>query len=548
VDIAKLQAENEALKARLAQLEAEENALQQEQVKLVQKNTNLAQKNTSLAQKSSQLEQKNTSLAQKYSEAQLRIAELLRLLYSARSERFAQGSTPDPEQLALDFGELDPQHTLPDPVSGETETISYQRKKNKHPGRQVIPDHLPTEEVRIEPSEDVSDAKPLGETIIDTLEYKPGSLIRRRYILPRYLKKETNEQGEEQNVFIQAKMPDSRPLPKSVAEPGLLAHLIGSKFLYHLPFYRQIQQFEQQYGLKLSKSTVNDWFAGVCALLKPLYNRLKQKLLESDYLQADESPIQVQDKHKSGKTHRGYQWVYQAPLEGLVLFDYQKGRGKNGPKAILDQFQGYLQTDGYAVYDKLTKGRKDISLLGCMAHARRYFYQAKDSEPKAEVALNYFAQLYALERTLRDKAASGEEILHQRQEKALPILQALFDWARKEQTEALPKSAFGKALYYLLQREEKLQIYCSDARLQIDNNLVENTIRPLALGRKNYLFAGSHDAAQRIAMIYSFMASCKKQEINPQEWLQDVLSRIAKQPVNQLDELLPGKWMKLEGA
>ena len=523
MDIAKLQAENEALKARLAQLEAKEDELQQ---------------------KNSKLQQKTAKLEGKYSEAQLRIAELLHLLYSIRSERFVQGTTPDPEQLTLDFGELDVQHTLPDPISGKTETISYQRKKAKHPGRQAIPDHLPTEEVRIEPSEDTSDAEPLGETIIDTLEYIPGSLIRRRYILPRYLKKETNQQGEEQSVFIQAKMPDSRPLPKSVAEPGLLAHLICSKFLYHLPFYRQIQQLEQQYSLKLAKSTVNDWFAGVCNLLEPLYNRLKQKLLESDYLQADESPIQVQDNHKSGQTHRGYQWVYQAPLEGLVLFDYQKGRGKNGPKAILDQFRGHLQTDGYAVYDKLTKARKDIELVGCMAHARRYFFQAKESEPKAEVALNYFAQLYALEQTLREQAADTPAIQAQRQEKARPILQALFDWARKEQVQALPKSDFGKALYYLLQREEKLTIYCSDGRLQIDNNLVENAIRPLALGRKNYLFAGSHDAAQHIAIIYSFMASCKKQVINPQEWLKDVLQRIALQPVNRLDELLPGQWVK----
>jgi transposase len=528
VDIAKIQAENEALKRQ--------NALLQE------KSDRLAKKTNRLAQETNQLAKKYRGLEQKHQEAQVRIAELLHLLYSARSERFVQGSTPDPEQLTLDFGELEVQHTLPDPQSGESETITYQRKKAKHPGRQIIPDHLPTEEVRIEPSEDTSGAEPLGETIVDTLEYKPGSLIRRRYVFPRYLKKEIDQKGEEQTVFIQAKMPDSRPLPKSIAEPGLLAHLICSKFLYHLPFYRQIQQFDQQYGLKLAKSTVNDWFTGVCALLEPLYNRLKQKVLESDYLQADESPIKVQDKNKSGKTHRGYQWVYQAPLEGLVLFDYQKGRGKNGPKAILAQFRGHLQTDGYAVYDKLTKGHQDIHLLGCMAHARRYFFQAKENEPKAEVALNYFGQLYALERNLRERAADAQTTQAQRQEKALPVLQQLFDWARKEQTSALPKSPFGKALYYLLQREEKLKIYCSDGRLQIDNNLVENSIRPLALGRKNYLFAGSHKSAQRIAQIYSFMATCKKQNVNPQEWLPDVLGRIAQHPVNQLDELLPGKW------
>ncbi len=357
------------------------------------------------------------------------------------------------------------------------------------------------------------------------------------------VKTETNEQGEEQTVIIQGRMP-SRPLPKSIAEAGLLAHLMTSKFVYHQPFYRQLQQFDHLYEVKLSKSTVNDWFAGVSSLLEPLYNSLKQKVLKSDYLQADESPLQVQDKQKSGKTHRGYQWVYQAPLEGLVLFDYQEGRGKKGPKAILSDFSGHLQTDGYAVYDKLVKGQTDIKLVGCMAHARRYFFQAKDSAREAETALNYFGQLYDIERSLRNSEADVEQIYNTRQEKALPILKALFDWAREQQKKALPKSPLGKALYYLLQREEKLMVYCQDGRLQIDNNLVENSIRPLALGRKNYLFAGSHKAAQRIAMMYSFFASCKKQGINPYRWLKTVLERIPDHPINKIEELLPGAWVK----
>ena len=475
---------------------------------------------------------------------EFQLAQLRHLLFTGKSERYVLNQEPMPDQLSFDFGELCPiDQTVEQPGQEAKQVITYERKKGKHPGRHPIPDHLPTEEVRIEPKEDVSDAEHIADTIVDTLDYQPASLTRRRYIFARYVKTEIDEQGEEQTVIIQGRMP-SRPLPKSIAEAGLLAHLMTSKFVYHQPFYRQLQQFDQLYEVKLSKSTVNDWFAGVSSLLEPLYNSLKQKVLKSDYLQADESPLQVQDKQKSGKTHRGYQWVYQAPLEGLVLFDYQHGRGKKGPKAILSDFSGYLQTDGYAVYDKLVKGQADIKLVGCMAHARRYFFQAKDSARETETALNYFGRLYDIERSLRQNGADVEQIYNTRQEKALPILKALFDWAREQQKQALPKSPLGKALYYLLQREEKLMVYCQDGRLQIDNNLVENSIRPLALGRKNYLFAGSHQAAQRIAMMYSFFASCKKQGVNPYRWLKTVLERIPDHPINKIEELLPGAWVK----
>ncbi|MCB0626423.1 MAG: IS66 family transposase [Saprospiraceae bacterium] len=511
MDIAKLKAENEALKQDLTRLENDYARLRQVKAQL-----------------------------------EFQLAELQRLIFSSRSERYVPHPGPPPDQLQFDFGELDPvDQSVEKPSDGVAgQMVTYKRKKGTHPGRQAIPDHLPTEEVRIEPSEDVSDAEHIADTIVDTLDYTPASLVRRRYIFPRYVKTQRDEQGEEQTVIIQGRMP-SRPLPKSIAEAGLLAHLITSKFVYHLPFYRQIQQFDQLYQVKLSKSTVNDWFAAACTLLEPLYNRLKQKVLDSDYLQADESPIQVQDNTTSGKTHRGYQWVYYAPLEGLVLFDYQKGRGKNGPKALLNGFSGKLQTDGYAVYDKLVKGRTDIELVGCMAHARRYFFQAKDSAAEAETALGYFAQLYDLERHLRLLQADVEVIHSTRQQKAIPVLNALFDWASRQQPQALPKSPFGKAVHYLLQRREKLLAYCRDGRLQIDNNLVENSIRPLALGRKNYLFAGSHDAAQRIAMMYSFFASCKKQHVNPYAWLADVLKRLPDHPVNKIDDLLPGSWQKI---
>ena len=189
------------------------------------------------------------------------------------------------------------------------------------------------------------------------------------------------------------------------------------------------------------------------------------------------------------------------------------------------------------------KNQPDIALIACAAHARRYFFQAKDSEPLAETALLFFGKIYAVEKHLREQRSTHtpEQIAAYRREKAAPIWQTFFEWAEQQYQNALPKSAFGKALYYLLQRKEKLTHYLHDGRLQIDNNLVENSVRPLALGRKNYLFAGSHAAAERIAMMYSFFASCRKQGINPVEWLHDTLTNIATQPINRIEELLPMK-------
>lgn len=441
-----------------------------------------------------------SDLEYKLSLALQKIKLLLMTQFAAKSERF---NPADDSQLNLDFdfGELAPTDVEPqENPADEKVKITYERNKRQlHPGRHPLPEHLEVEEVRIEPQENVTDAKHIADTVVDTLEYIPDRFVIKRHILPRYLKIEIDENGEEQSIFIQAKMPD-RPLPKSIAESGLLTHLITQKFLYHLPFYRQIKQFKEVHDVSLYKSTVNDWFVSVCTLLKPLYDKLKQKILESDYLQADESPIKVLDSDKKKKAHQGYQWLYHAPVEGLVLFDYR-----------------------------------------CAAHARRYFFKAKDNEPAAQIALTYFAKVYAVERHIREQmqTASAKEIVAYRQQNATPVWEQFFAWAKEQYSETLPKSTYGKALFYLLQREQKLTDYLKEASLQIDNNLVENAVRPLALGRKNYLFAGSHAAAQRIAMMYSFFGSCQKQGINPVDWFKHVLDNIADYPINRIEELLP---------
>jgi hypothetical protein len=255
----------------------------------------------------------------------------------------------------------------------------------------------------------------------------------------------------------------------------------------------------------------------------------------------DETPIKVLDKDKKGTTHRGYHWVYHAPEQRLVLFDYREGRGREGPTECLSGFKGYLQTDGYVVYEDFAN-TKGVTLLGCLAHARRKFDEAKDNDmTRAEYVLSEMQKLYAVERQAKENGLSIDERYQLRQQHAVPVLDNLKTWMIENYKAVLPKSVIGQALYYSLQRWDKLCAYTTDGRLQIDNNLVENAIRPVAIGRKNYLFAGSHNGARRAAMLYSFLGTCKMNNVNPFEWLQDVLTKIADHPVNDLQKLLPNK-------
>ena len=395
-----------------------------------------------------------------------------------------------------------------------------------------LPASLPREQVIIEPTQDVSGWVKIGEEVTEELDRIPGKLFVRQIVRPKY----ANPNG--QGVVI-ANLP-SRPIDKGIAGPGLLAQIIIDKYTDRLPIHRQIQRFERE-GIKLSASTLTDWIGATCTLLEPLYEVLRKQVVGSNYLQADETPIKVLDKDKKGTTHRGYHWVYHAPQERLVLFDYREGRGREGPGECLKDFKGHLQTDGYIVYDDFAK-KPGITLLNCMAHARRKFDEAKDNDlARASYVLTEMQKLYALERQGKENGLSESELYQLRQQEAIPLLVGLKQWMVENYKNVLPHSVIGQAIFYSLQRWDKLSIYATDGRLRIDNNLVENAIRPVAVGRKNYLFAGSHNGARRAAMLYSFLGTCKMNHINPFEWLRDVLIRIPEHPVNKLELLLPKK-------
>ena len=443
---------------------------------------NKAEHEAALAEKDSQINALRHELEQ-----------LKRLIFGSKQERFVPAQPP--EQLSL---ELDAEAATP-PTDQASETITYQRRKKSHPGRTALPDNIPTEEIIIEPQEDTTAMKLIGEEITETMDYRPGVLLKRRYIRRKYARL---EELENQPTVVIGELP-SRPIPKGIAEAGLLAHLMVSKYVDHLPFYRQIEQFKRNHGWAIHKSTLNDWFAACCSLLDALYQTQLQVVMDTDYLQADESPIKVQDSDKKGKMHQGYMWVYRNPSNGLVLFDYRKGRGMHGPKERLANFSGLLQCDGYAVYGRIAKKSKGgIRLISCLAHIRRKFYEAREHHPVlADQALDWIQQLYELERQYREAKLNTLARQNQRQQDAQPIFETLSQWVITEQANNLSKGPIGKALHYAKTQLPLLAAYLDDGRLEIDNNLIENAIRPLALGRKNYLFAGSHQGAQRSAMM-----------------------------------------------
>jgi transposase len=474
---------------------------------------------------------KYDTLVLQHLELKHELDQLKRLVFGSRQERFIPSAPP--EQLGLGLAT-----SATAPVVQSLQAIAYTRKvpeassEKVSTGRMKLPASLPREEVVIEPTEDVTGWNKIGQEVTEELERIPGKLFVRRYVRPKYAR------PDGQGVVI-GELP-SRPIDKGIPGPGLLAQIFIDKYTDHLPVHRQVQRFERE-GMKLPTSTLTDWIGATCSLLEPLYQVHRQQVLDSHYLQADETPIRVQDKDKKGSTHRGYHWVYHAPQQRLVLFDYREGRGREGPAECLHDFKGYLQTDGYAVYDDFGN-KAGVTLLHCMAHARRKFDEAKGNDlNRAEYVLTEMQKLYALERRAKEASLSSQEVLDLRREEAVPVLHQLKEWMIENYKNVLPQSAIGQALYYSLQRWDKLSIYTTDASLQIDNNLVENAIRPVAIGRKNYLFAGSHAGARRAAMLYSFLGTCKINDINPFEWLRQTLGRIPDHPVNQLHQLLPNK-------
>jgi hypothetical protein len=333
-------------------------------------------------------------------------------------------------------------------------------------------------------------------------------------------------------------------IEKGIPSESVIPQMTVNKYVYGMPLHRQLDQFLKM-GVRIPASTASDWIMGGWDQLKPLWRLMRLIILNQKYLQVDESLIKVLDRdHKNG-IHQGYMWLYHSPVDRLVLFDYRRGRDQSGPKEMLAGFKGILQTDGYVVYDALFENHPDIHLTFCMAHARRKFVDAlRDDEKNANYVLDEIQKLYALEEKLRVDNSTWEQRTEERKTHATPILESMGDWLKNNLFAYRPTSPMGKAIEYANKRWAGLSAYTLHGQMEIDNNLIENAVRPLAIGRKNYLFAGSHDAAEMTAAMYSFMASCKKNNINEFEWLKDVFERIQSINHKELYQILPSNWEK----
>lgn len=477
-----------------------------------------------------------------------------RKFWKPQSERFIP---QDPMQRKIDFDGIE---VLPEEEAtikeAAQEIITYKRKKSapdkKQPVRLPLPEHLRREVEIIEPEGIDENWVRIGEETTEVLESKPGELYVRRIIRYKYaLKKDlqiAEENSTKQNKNIKIAALPLLPLPRANADASLLSDLIMNKYMYHLPFYRQIELFKLE-GIKIPASTINDWFIGCGDLLRALYNRLKEIVLQSDYIQVDESTVPVIDNEKH-RAVKSYLWVVRSVMENLVFFHYDKGsRAQKVVIELLRNYQGAVQTDGYEAYS-IYENKKGVLLLGCWAHARRKFSDAMSEDKSgAEYALEQIGMLYNVETMSDDQDMTYEARAALRSRLAYPIMCAFEKWIVKYMPNALPGGRMSKALTYTYSLFHRLSRYHLDGRYKIDNNLVENAIRPLAIGRKNYLFCGNHDAAENAAIMYSLLGCCTAAEVNPREWLTDVLTRI---PVYNNDykldlaDLLPHKWKALQ--
>lgn len=472
------------------------------------------------------------------------IEMLQRKIWGKSSEKYIP---EDPQQRKLDFDGLDllpEEKELATSAKEEIEqykTIRIKVQEKSHPVRKPLPDGLPREETHIYPQNiNLENYTELAPEITEVLERDPARWYVHRIIRHKYVLKDKSLVQDSEKQIITAPMP-LLPIAKSYAGATLLADIIIDKYVNHLPFYRQIQMFKQQ-GISIAPATINGWFAGVADLMRPAYYRLKERVLHSGYIQSDETTIPIINNEKH-KTINGYIWMIRAVTEDLVFFHYDYGsRAQKVALQLFKDYQGVIQSDGYAVYD-IYENKKGVLPIGCWAHARRKFEEAlKEDKARASYALEQIGLLYDVERRADTENLSDAERSELRSRLAYPIMVAFEKWMLSEYPKVLPKGRIGNALRYTYNIYHKLTRYHLDGRWKIDNNLGENAIRPIALGRKNWLFCGNHESAENAAIMYSMLGCCKAHKVNFRDWLVFFLDNIHNYDddyTKDLAELLP---------
>ena len=465
----------------------------------------------------------------------LLIAKLRRMQFGRKSEKIQQQI----EQLELKLEELETAKAQRD-LSSRPAAEPSQKTASHKPTRQALPEHLPREVKTYTPKADTcpdcgGDLRKFGEDVSEVLEYVPARFRVIQHVRPKFSCATCEH-------IVQEPAP-SRPIERGMAGPGLLGHVLAAKYCDHLPLYRQSEMYARE-GVELERSTLADWVGAMSRLLHPLVQAISRHVLGTTKLHADDIPVPVLAPG-NGKTKTGRLWTYVRDdrpsgetTPPAVWFAYSPDRRGEHPRQHLREFHGFLQADGYAGFHHLYQGGQ-IQEAACWAHVRRKFYElhVAHASPIAGAAIERIAALFAIEDEIR--ARPPEERLQARNSRSRPLLESLHSWLESTLHQVSRKSEIAAAIRYALSRWRALLRYCEDGRLEMDNNAAERALRAVALGRKNYLFAGSDTGGERAAAIYTLIGTAKLNGMDPEAYLRYVLERIADHPINRIHELLP---------
>lgn len=458
-----------------------------------------------------------------------------------------------PNQLSL-FSDDEPAQMTPDEkmdleseAQKQEETITKTVTVKKQPKRRaldttglmVVENHLYPERTTDADGNLLESYVEIGFETSDRLEMVAPKLYVERTVRHKVIAREDMEKNPEERPIIIAPLPQS-PIVRGMAGASVLAEIILAKFLYHLPFYRQINRF-REFGLRLPAFTVGDWYEKSVESLNVLYKLLRKQVMASEYIQVDESVVPVIDNEKH-KSRKGYEWCVRDGLTGSLFFWYDRGsRSKKTAKELLGGYRGTFQSDGYEAYEQFC-GVNGVVGAACWAHARRKFVDAlKENRKLATQAIVMIGKLYEVERKADEAGMTSLQRMELRQKEAYPVIQLMEKWCVDTYSTVLESGLLGKAVAYTYSLMDRLAVYVNDGRINIDNNLIENSIRPLALGRKNWLFCGNDASVYRAAIVYSLLASCRAANVDPRQWLESVLVEIParKKMGISMDDLLP---------
>ena len=483
----------------------------------------------------------------KIGQLEARIAWLVRQWIGSKSEKQPAYDPNWPDLFQDQFADLlaKAQEESADAEKQIPEEPKEDRKRRRE-NRKMMEDLPVLDEQHYYPEGlDLSLYKELTPEVTYTAECEPGKLYRKAHIRHKYaLKDSCALPPEGQPAVVIAPMPEL-PIYKGVPGSTLLSELLLNKYEYHLPFYRQVKMLNHM-GMNVKANTVNGWFAPAAELLRPLYDALLEEILKCDCTQSDETTVPVID-HEKKKAVKEWLWGWRAVVERLVLFHYNNG--SRGGKVIEEKakgYKGYMQCDGFPGYETAFKANPDVRLVACMAHIRRKFEEALgENKAAAQLIIGKIQKLYMVERMCDGAKATPDERKAKREALSRPIMNEIKAWMEAEGVKYSGESLTGKAVTYAYNRWDNMMRYLEDGRINIDNNLMENAIRPIALGRKNYLFCGSHEGAEHMAIVCSLIATCKAQEVNPREYLNDIIEKMPRMKNathEELVQLLPHKW------